>query len=82
MNSVEPPQFGTASATLSTMRISGQMISMGMAALFISWLIGAHRVNPANALLLVDVMQYVFGIFFFLLLLGTWFSWARGKHAA
>ena len=82
MNSVEPPQFGTASATLSTMRISGQMISMGMAALFISWLIGAHRVNPANALLLVDVMQYVFGIFFFLLLLGTYFSWARGKHAA
>lgn len=82
MNSVEPPQFGTASATLSTMRISGQMISMGMAALFISWIIGAHRVSPANALLLVDVMQYVFGIFFFLLLLGTWFSWARGKLAA
>lgn len=82
MNSVEPPHFGTASATLSTMRISGQMISMGMAALFISWIIGAHRVNSANALLLVDVMQYVFGIFFFLLLLGTWFSWARGKHAA
>jgi len=82
MNSVEPPQFGTASATLSTMRISGQMISMGMAALFISWLIGAQKVNASNALLLVDVMQYVFGIFFFLLLLGTWFSWARGKHAA
>ncbi|MPM10345.1 Riboflavin transporter RibZ [bioreactor metagenome] len=82
MNSVEPRQFGMASATISTMRISGQMISMGMAALFISWIIGAQKVTTSNALLLVDVMQYVFGIFFFLLLLGTWFSWARGKHDA
>ena len=82
MNSVNPEQFGTASATLSTMRISGQMTSMGMATLFISWIIGSQKVNTSNASLFIDVMQYVFGIFFFLILLGTYFSWARGKHGA
>ncbi len=77
MSSVEPRQFGMASASISTMRISGQMISMGLATLFIHWLIGASRVTPQNAFLLTEVMHYVFGIFFVLSLLGIWLSWAR-----
>ncbi|PLW94111.1 MAG: MFS transporter, partial [Marinilabiliales bacterium] len=45
MNTVEPKKFGMASASISTMRISGQMISMGLAALFINWLIGSEDIT-------------------------------------
>lgn len=81
MNSVEPARFGMASASISTMRTSGQMISMGLAALFINWFIGAEKITTLNATLLVDIMKYVFGVFFVLSVWGIYLSWARGKSA-
>ncbi|MBN2729289.1 MAG: MFS transporter [Bacteroidales bacterium] len=82
MNAVEPKQFGMASASISTMRISGQMISMGLAALFINWLLGSAKIEPHNSILIVDVMHYVFGIFFVLSIWGIYLSMARDKKKA
>ncbi len=79
MNSVEPARFGMASASISTMRTSGMMISMGLATLFINWIIGAQKISSINAVLLVDVMKYVFGVFFVLSVWGIYLSWARGN---
>lgn len=48
MGSVSREDLGIASATLSTMRITGQTISMGLAALVLAVLVGRHEVTASD----------------------------------
>ncbi len=46
MSAVARNQFGIASATLGTMRLLGQMVSMGLAAAVIAWYVGDAAITP------------------------------------
>ena len=79
MGAVERRQYGVASATLATMRMAGQMLSMGIATLVFSLFIGKARIAPANYPLFMKSMRTSFVIFFVMCASGVFFSLARGK---
>jgi len=79
MGSVEKKFYGVASATLATMRMLGQMLSMGVATLVFSLLIGKVRIEPANYALFLRSMRVSFLVFFVLCCGGVFFSLARGR---
>ncbi len=79
MGAVERKQYGVASATLATMRMVGQMLSMGIATMVFSLFIGQARIAPANYLLLLKSMRVSFLVFFTLCSCGVFFSLARGR---
>ncbi|MEI6696372.1 MAG: MFS transporter [Bacteroidota bacterium] len=79
MSSVEKKYLGIASATVSTMRLTGQMISMGIATLIMHLFIGESNIIPSNQLQFVHSIQYAFILFAFLCILGVFASLARDK---
>jgi len=79
MGSVEKRFYGVASATLATMRMVGQMLSMGIATLVFSLLIGKARIAPASYPLFLRSMRVSFLVFFVLCCGGVFFSLARGR---
>ncbi len=48
MGSVQKRQIGTASATLATMRLVGQNISIGLATMVLAIVVGRHEIDPIN----------------------------------
>lgn len=80
MSSVEKKFYGVASATLSTMRIVGQMLSMGIAMLLINVFIGKAKISAENANNYLLVMKTAFIIFSVLCFIGVFASLARGKR--
>ncbi|MGB9936492.1 MAG: MFS transporter [Methanobacterium sp.] len=62
MNSVKKRYYGVASATVSTMRIVGQTLSMGIVLVVFSIIIGAVQINPQNYPALVQSTNIVFSI--------------------
>ncbi len=82
MSSVETRFYGVASSTLSTMRLLGQMFSMGVAMLLFAVYIGKVEIIPARHPSLMKSVQTAFIIFAFMCLVGIYASLARGKvHA-
>jgi len=79
MSSVEKRYLGTASATLGTMRLTGQMFSMAIAAMSIHIFIGDAPINAANISSFMQSVRVIFIIFTVLCLLGVFASMARGK---
>jgi EmrB/QacA subfamily drug resistance transporter len=79
MGSVEKKSYGVAASTLGTMRIVGQMLSMGIATLVFSLFIGKARIVPANYTLFLNSMRVSFIIFCALCCCGVFFSLARGR---
>jgi EmrB/QacA subfamily drug resistance transporter len=79
MGSVEKKYYGVAASTLGTMRIAGQMLSMGIATLVFSIFIGKVRITPANFTHFLSGMRASFVIFFILCVGGVFFSLARGR---
>jgi EmrB/QacA subfamily drug resistance transporter len=79
MGSIEKKHFGVASALLGTMRLTGQMFSMGIAMMTIALFIGKSKIVPANFELFLHAMKLCYTIFALLCVLGTFFSLARGK---
>ncbi|MFH2107373.1 MAG: MFS transporter [Chrysiogenia bacterium] len=79
MSSVDKKYYGQASATLGTMRMVGQMLSMGIATLVFSLFIGKVRITPAIYPLFLNSMRVSFIIFFVLCCCGVFFSLARGR---
>jgi len=77
MSSVEKRDLGIASGTLGTMRLVGQMFSMGIAMMFFSLLIGNVQIGPATTAPLIKSIKISFSIFAFLCLLGIFASLAR-----
>ena len=62
MNSVKRRYFGVASATISTMRIVGQTLSMGMVLVIFSIYVGAVQFNPGNYPQLLTSINVMFTI--------------------
>jgi len=81
MSSVENTHLGIASATVATMRTTGQMFSMGIAALIIHTFIGEAKIVQQNLGLFVSSIQIIFVVFTVLCAFGVLASLAGRKKA-
>jgi EmrB/QacA subfamily drug resistance transporter len=81
MSSVEKKYLGVASATVGTMRLTGQMLSMGVATMVLNIFIGKASIGPENQSLFLRSVKVIFLLFSFLCFLGVFASLARGKKS-
>ena len=79
MSSVEKRYLGIASGVVGTMRMIGQMTSMGIAMMLISLYIGKQTINPETHNGFLAAMKTGFIIFSFLSLFGVFASLARNN---
>ncbi|TAL38855.1 MAG: MFS transporter [Spirochaetes bacterium] len=79
MSSVESRQYGVASGTIGTMRLVGQMLSMGIAMLIFALFVGHAKIGPENHPQFLQSMKLAFGIFAVMCGAGIYASLARGK---
>jgi EmrB/QacA subfamily drug resistance transporter len=80
MCSVERRAYGVASSTLGTMRLTGQMLSLGISVLIIAVFVGNVRIGPANLPLFLKSVRTSFAVFGGLCILGVFASLARGNR--
>ncbi|MDO9549649.1 MAG: MFS transporter [Methanoregula sp.] len=78
MSSVEIRYLGLASSMVSTMRAIGQMLSLAIAMLVFSAVIGTVRISPEVYPELQQSVNIAFAVFFLLGLVGIVASYARG----
>ncbi|MDY6881397.1 MAG: MFS transporter [Thermodesulfobacteriota bacterium] len=78
MSSVEKRFFGIASGMVGTMRTLGMMVSMGIATVVFSILIGRVRISPKNYPLLMESITVVLTILSILCFVGIFLSMTRG----
>jgi len=81
MSSVEKRYLGIASATLGTMRLTGQMFSMAIATMAIHIFIGDSAIGKTNIPEFMQSVRIIFIVFAVLCLLGVFASLARGKKS-
>jgi EmrB/QacA subfamily drug resistance transporter len=79
LSSVDKKFLGVASSTLSTMRLTGQMFSMGLALLIISIFMGKAKITPDNTNALLSAIGIAFILFTILCFAGIFASLARGR---
>ena len=79
MSSVENKFYGIASATLGTMRLVGQMLSMGITMLVFAIIIGNHAISETNSPLLLQSTKIIFIILTVICTAGILASLARGR---
>jgi len=79
MSSVEKKFFGTASGLVGTMRLTGQLLSMGIATLTFSHFLGGRLIEPDTYPLFLQAVRVAFVISTVLCVFGVFASMARGK---
>jgi len=79
MSSVEKRYYGVASGTLATMRMVGQMLSMGVVMLIFSIYIGKEKITPEYYQAFLISAKITFIIFSVLCAGGIFASLSRGK---
>jgi MFS family permease len=79
MGSVDKRYYGIASASVGTMRLLGQMVSMGIVTLMFALFIGRARITPQYYPMLINSIKVVFIISFCLCVCGIFFSLYRGR---
>lgn len=79
MGSVHRKFIGVASATVSTMRLIGQTMSIGIATLIFAVLIGRVVITPDQYPALLDSIHTCFIVFTAICLVGIYASFKRGK---
>lgn len=79
MSSVEKRAYGVASGITASMRVIGQMLSMGVATLIFAVYIGRVQINAASHQLFLRSLDVAFGIFAAFCFLGIFASLARGR---
>jgi len=79
MSSVEKRYYGVASGTIGTMRLIGQMFSMGMAMMIFSIIIGKVSITPKLYPLFLRSVKIALVINGTLCFIGIFLSLARGK---
>jgi EmrB/QacA subfamily drug resistance transporter len=79
MGSVEPRQYGLASAMVGSMRMLGQMFSMATATLMIAVVVGRNEIGAENQQAFLRGAQGLLGGFAALSALGIFASLARGR---
>jgi MFS family permease len=80
MSSVEKKHLGVASGVVGTMRMVGQMLSMGIAMMLLALYIGEQKISPATFHGLMHTMKTGFIIFSVLCVLGIFASLARNSR--
>ena len=78
MGAVTPRYYGTASGTVATMRLIGQMVSMALVTVIFSMMIGKTAISPINYEQFLKSMQFCLVIFTVLCAAGIAFSLFRG----
>ena len=79
MSSVERRFFGTASGLVGTMRLTGQLLSMGIATISFSHFLGGRIIGPDTYPLFLTAVRVAFAISTTLCVVGVFASMARGK---
>jgi len=79
MSAVDKRWYGVAAATLATMRLTGQMLSMGIVMLIIAVTMGRVAITPEYYPEFLKGMKASFIIFSALCVVGIFASLARGK---
>ncbi|MDD5169932.1 MAG: MFS transporter [Syntrophales bacterium] len=79
MGSVENTYVGVASSTVATMRVTGQMLSLGIATLTIHVFVGDVKISQENLTRFIHSARVIFLVFTVLCTLGVFASLARGK---
>ena len=79
MSSVDARTYGVASGTVGTMRLLGQVFSMGIATVLFAVLIGREQIVPSLHDEFMTAVNVAFAIFTVLCLLGIPASMARGS---
>ena len=79
MSSVDRRFYGVASGTLGTMRLTGQMLSMGLTLLLFSLYIGRVQITPIYYLSFLTSMKMIFILSAALCFAGIFASIARGN---
>jgi hypothetical protein len=82
MSSVDKKYYGQASATIGTMRLTGQAFSMGIAMMAISLHLGNRLIVPHLYPLFMRSFRVTFEICAVLCLIGTCASFFRTKKKA
>jgi hypothetical protein len=78
---VEGRFYGVASAMVSTMRLLGQMLSMGLALMVFAIFIGNVRITPDQHPALLQSIRTVFMVCTVLCFSGIFISLAKGNRA-
>jgi EmrB/QacA subfamily drug resistance transporter len=79
MSSVDKRFYGIASASVGTMRLLGQMLSMGIATLVFALFIGRAQITPEYYPMLIKSIRVLFIISSVLGIGGIYFSLYRGR---
>ncbi len=79
MSSVDRRAYGVASATLGTMRLTGNLLSMATSTLVLAIFLGRQQITPALHSVFLQGVRVAFAIFAVLCVLGVFASLARGK---
>jgi EmrB/QacA subfamily drug resistance transporter len=79
MSSIDRRFYGVGSATLGTMRLTGQMLSMGIATVIFAFHIGSARIIPDLYPQFLASLRTAFTLFAALCFGGIFASLARGK---
>ena len=79
MSSVEKRNYGIASASVGTMRLIGQVLSLGIATMFISIYVGSTEMSSELAPEFMKAFQPGFMTFSILCFLGVFASLTRGR---
>jgi EmrB/QacA subfamily drug resistance transporter len=82
MGAVDKKFYGVASAALSTMRLVGQMFSMGIAMMIIALYVGRVQITTANEASFLQAVRTGFLVFAALCFIGIFASLARGDRQA
>ena len=70
MGSVGKREVGVATATLATMRVAGQNMSLGLATLVLALVVGQHEIEPADYPHVLTSVRITFAIFTALCMIG------------
>jgi EmrB/QacA subfamily drug resistance transporter len=79
MSAVEKKYYGVASGLNGTMRLLGQMLSMGIAMMLFAIIIGQVEITPAYYPQFTTSLHWAFVIFTIMCVIGIFASLARGK---
>ncbi|WP_394339479.1 MFS transporter [Methanoregula sp.] len=80
MSAVEKRYYGVASGINSTMRLLGQMLSMGIAMMLFAIVIGQVEITPQYYPQFTTSLHWAFILFTVLCVIGIFASLARGKQ--
>jgi hypothetical protein len=80
MSAVEKRYYGVASGMNGTVRLVGQMLSMGVAMMLFSLVIGRVEITPAYYPQFITSLHYAFVLFTGFCIIGIAASLKRGKR--